>query len=78
MASDERQLRDCESSRWDSDLRAVFLNCTLQRWPELSPIEGRIAISKEVTEKDAGCRFDFANLAHRWGRPSPMRSARGA
>ncbi len=29
---DEKQLDHCESSKWDfSDLRALFLNCTLKR-----------------------------------------------
>ena len=32
----ERQVAMCETSRWDcSDLRALFLNCTLKKAPEL-------------------------------------------
>ena len=53
MTLNERQIQDCESSRWDfSDLRAVFLNCTLKRSPELSHTEGLIAISREIMEKN--------------------------
>lgn len=34
---DSRQERLCSESRWDfSDLRAVFVNCTLKRSPEVS------------------------------------------
>ena len=53
MTLNERQLRDCESSRWDfSDLKAVFLNCTLKRSPEVSHTEGLIQISKAIMEKN--------------------------
>ncbi len=35
----EEQL--CEESRWDfSDLRALFINCTLKRSPEISHTQG--------------------------------------
>jgi multimeric flavodoxin WrbA len=38
---DARQVELCESSRWDfSDLRALFINCTLKRSPELSHTRG--------------------------------------
>jgi len=37
----EEQERLCETSRWDfSDLRAVFINCTLKRSPEPSHTQG--------------------------------------
>ncbi len=53
MALNDRQLADCESSRWDfSDLKALFLNCTLKRSPELSHTEGLISISREIMEKN--------------------------
>ena len=43
----------CETSRWDfSGLRAIFLNCTLKRSPELSHTEGLIQISKAIMEKN--------------------------
>ena len=53
MTLDERQLAQCDSSRWDfSNLRALFLNCTLKRSPELSHTEGLIDISREILEKN--------------------------
>ncbi len=43
----------CETSRWDfSDLRALFLNCTLKRTPEVSHTEGLINISRYIMEKN--------------------------
>jgi multimeric flavodoxin WrbA len=49
----EKQLEMCESSKWDfSDLRALFLNCTLKRSPELSHTEGLIHISRSIMEKN--------------------------
>ena len=43
----------CESSQWDfSDLKALFLNCTLKRSPQQSHTEGLIEISKEILEKN--------------------------
>jgi len=64
-----RQIRDCESSRWDfSDLRAVLLNCTLKRSPERSHTEGLMRISRAILEKNGVAveslrPVDFA-LAH--------------
>ncbi len=53
MSLSEKQLELCTRSRWDfSDLRAVFLNCTLKRSPELSHTEGLIAISRAIMEKN--------------------------
>jgi multimeric flavodoxin WrbA len=53
MTLNEKQLKQCESSRWDfSDLKALFLNCTLKRSPELSHTEGLINISREIMEKN--------------------------
>jgi multimeric flavodoxin WrbA len=53
MVLSERQQSQCESSRWDfSDLRALFLNCTLKRSPELSHTEGLLGISKAIMEKN--------------------------
>jgi len=52
MALNKQQLDECESSNWDfSDLRALFLNCTLKRSPELSHTEGLIEISRAIMEK---------------------------
>lgn len=53
MELNDRQREDCENSRWDfSDLRALFLNCTLKPTPELSHTEGLIEISRTILEKN--------------------------
>ncbi len=53
MTLSERQLATCESSRWDfSDLKTLFLNCTLKRSPELSHTDGLIRISQAIMEKN--------------------------
>src|SRR5690242_5087640 len=45
----EKQEELCRQSQWDfSDLRAVFINCTLKRSPELSHTQGLIDISSEI------------------------------
>ncbi|MEE8446343.1 MAG: NAD(P)H-dependent oxidoreductase [Gemmatimonadota bacterium] len=47
------QLEWCESSPSDfSDLRALFLNCTLKRTPELSHTQGLIDMSTAIMEKN--------------------------
>ena len=54
----ETQLEWCESSPSDfSDLRALFLNCTLKRTPELSHTQGLIDISTAIMEK-CGVKVD--------------------
>ncbi len=53
MSLNKKQLADCEASPWDfTDLKALFLNCTLKRSPELSHTEGLINISKAIMEKN--------------------------
>ena len=53
MTLSERQRKLCEASKWDfSDLRALFLNCTLKRSPELSHTEGLIRLSRAIMEKN--------------------------
>jgi multimeric flavodoxin WrbA len=53
MTLSQKQEQLCESSRWDfSDLRALFLNCTLKKSPERSHTEGLIAISRAILEKN--------------------------
>ena len=43
----------CAESRWDfSDLRALFVNCTLKPSPELSHTEGLMRISMEIMERN--------------------------
>jgi multimeric flavodoxin WrbA len=53
MNLNEKQLEQCAESRWDfTDLKALFLNCTLKRSPELSHTEGLIDISRSIMEKN--------------------------
>jgi len=43
----------CTQSTWDfSDLRALFVNCTLKPSPELSHTEGLMRISREIMERN--------------------------
>ena len=53
MELNKNQVEMCDSSKWDfSDLKALFLNCTLKRSQELSHTEGLINISKAIMEKN--------------------------
>ena len=53
MVLSERQDQMCSESRWDfSDLKALFLNCTLKKSPELSHTQGLIDISMEIMTKN--------------------------
>jgi multimeric flavodoxin WrbA len=50
---DERQARQCEESDTDySDLRALFINCTLKKGPELSHTQGLMDISMEIMRRN--------------------------
>jgi multimeric flavodoxin WrbA len=49
----DRQIKLCTESKWDfSGLKALFLNCTLKRTPELSHTEGLIDLSSEIFRKN--------------------------
>ncbi len=49
----ELQEKWCSESTWDfSDLKALFLNCTLKRSPEPSHTDGLIQISQAILEKN--------------------------
>ena len=49
----EKQIEYCTTSKWDfSDLKALFLNCTLKRSPEPSHTAGLIRISRAIMEKN--------------------------
>lgn len=49
----KQQKQMCSTSNWDfSDLRAIFLNCTLKKSPEMSHTEGLWQISKAILEKN--------------------------
>ena len=53
MKLNAKQEEMCTSSKWDfSDLKAIFLNCTLKRSPEVSHTEGLWKISKAILEKN--------------------------
>ena len=53
MQLNDRQIQMCATSRWDfSDLKAVFLNCTLKPSPEPSNTEGLFGIAKAIFEKN--------------------------
>lgn len=53
MTLNKKQLEQCSSRRWDfSDLKALFLNCTLKPSPELSHTEGLIEISRAIMEEN--------------------------
>ena len=53
MSLSQKQLEQCESSRWDfTDVKALFLNCTLKRSPELSHTDGLVNISKAIMEQN--------------------------
>ncbi len=53
MALSEKQLKMCESSKWNfSDLKALFLNCTLKRSPQKSHTQGLVDISRAIMEKN--------------------------
>lgn len=52
MALNQKQEQMCQQTQWDfSDLKALFLNCTLKKSPELSHTHGLIEISKAIMEK---------------------------
>ena len=52
MALNQQQEQMCQQTKWDfSDLKALFLNCTLKKSPELSHTQGLIEISKAIMEK---------------------------
>lgn len=53
MSLNEKQESLCSESQWDfSDLKALFLNCTLKKSPEQSHTQGLIDISKSIMEKN--------------------------
>lgn len=69
----EKQIEMCTGSKWDfSDLKALFLNCTLKKSPELSHTDGLIQISKAIMEKNGvnveALRFvDYRIASGVWG-----------
>lgn len=53
MGLNEQQAELCESRRWGfSNPRAIFLNCTLKKSPEMSHTEGLIRMLREIMERN--------------------------
>jgi len=53
MVLTKKQEELCRANKTDfSDLKALFLNCTLKRSPELSHTEGLIKMSRAIMEKN--------------------------
>ncbi|MEM7478961.1 MAG: NAD(P)H-dependent oxidoreductase [Planctomycetota bacterium] len=53
MTLNEQLETQCAESNWDfSDLKALFLNCTLKKSPEMSHTQGLIDISKAILTKN--------------------------
>ncbi len=49
----EQQEQWCTESKWDfSDLKALFINCTLKRSPEPSHTDGLVRIASTIMEKN--------------------------
>ena len=53
MVLTEKQMAIAEQGQWDfSDLRALFISCTLKRSPEVSHTEGLAAIAMEIMRRN--------------------------
>lgn len=53
MELNQKQQDLCSQTKWDfSDLRALFLNCTLKKSPDRSHTEGLMNISKTIMDKN--------------------------
>ena len=61
----EKQQEMCASSQWDfSDLKALFLNCTLKRSPEQSHTQGLIDIATAIMQKNGVSAETLAGSVH--------------
>jgi len=53
MVLNKQQIELCSTSKWDfSDIKALFINCTLKKSPEISHTRGLIDVSKAIMEKN--------------------------
>ena len=53
MTLNKIQEKLCDQDKWDfSDLRALFINCTLKKSEEMSHTQGLIEIAKAIMEKN--------------------------
>lgn len=51
MSLNQQQQQDCDNSQWDfSDLKALFINCTLKKSPQMSHTDGLVGISRAIME----------------------------
>ncbi|MEA2703121.1 MAG: hypothetical protein QOD63_1066, partial [Actinomycetota bacterium] len=63
MELTEKQEALCHQTTWDfSDLKALFINCTLKRSPELSHTQGLADISMEIMRRQ-GVQVDLVRAA---------------
>jgi multimeric flavodoxin WrbA len=52
MTPTDKQEDLCRSATWDfSDLRALFINCTLKRSPEVSHTDGLASLAQEIMRR---------------------------
>ena len=73
MSMTDRMEQLASESQWDfSDLRALFINCTLKKSPELSHTQGLMDIAIDIMEKNG---VAVENAARRRPRPRDRRLA---
>ena len=70
----EKQHALNEGHDWDfSDLRAIFISCTLKRSPEVSHTEGLAAIAMEIMRRN-GVKVElWNNLRSTFARKAPAK-----
>ena len=65
MTLNEKQEELCSQSKWDfSGLKALFLNCTLKRSPEMSHTDGLIEVSQAIMEKNGVATTNIRPVDH--------------
>jgi len=65
MTLNEKQETLCSQSKWDfSGLKALFLNCTLKRSPEMSHTDGLIEVSQAILEKNGVATTNIRPVDH--------------
>ncbi len=65
MVLNAQQEELCRQSTWDfSDLRALFVNCTLKRSPELSHTQGLIDIAAEIMRRQGVAIDEIRAIDH--------------
>ncbi len=65
MKLDEKQEALCNQSKWNfSGLKALFLNCTLKRSPEMSHTDGLVEVSQAIMEKNGVATTNIRPVDH--------------